>query len=68
MASLEAWKYRVEQLLTKFTHLDNQHIYRQYNTEADDLSKKKNLLQEGTCLAKGFKSCLLIFEHKFRLY
>ena len=38
-ATLEGWKSKVENLLSSFTRLDALHIYREYNQEANALSK-----------------------------
>ena len=40
MVNLDAWCYNTKLLLSTFTHVDISHVYREYNTRADTLSKE----------------------------
>jgi hypothetical protein len=48
VSSLEGWKARILSLSGKFQFITFQHIYRNFNTEADKLSKQAIDDTEGT--------------------
>ena len=39
MVNLDAWCYNTKMLISAFTHVDISHVYREYNTRVDTLSK-----------------------------
>jgi ribonuclease HI len=47
VSSLEGWKQRIQMLRRKFEDIQFYHIYRDYNKEADGLSKQALLAPEG---------------------
>jgi hypothetical protein len=46
MITLQPWLTRIRELSENFQTLKIQHIYREYNREANQLSKKALLLEE----------------------
>ena len=58
--NLESWKQKTKHLVDRFTHLECQHIYRFYNQEAVDMSKKALFLSEGTLVVQEYKNSSLI--------
>ena len=47
MVNLDAWCYNTKMLLSAFTHVDISHVYREYNTRADTLSKARLMKDVG---------------------
>ena len=50
--SLEPWKMKIRELLLGSLQVDIQHTYKEYNEEADLLSKRALLLEEGKNISK----------------
>jgi hypothetical protein len=47
VSTLEGWKLRIASLVNRFSSVQFFHIYREYNMEADWLSKKALIAAEG---------------------
>jgi ribonuclease HI len=47
VTSIEGWKKRIKILIQKFHSIDFQHIYRDFNTDAEFLSKQAMIEPEG---------------------
>ena len=47
VSSIEGWKKRIKLLIQNFLSIDFQHIYRDFNTVADILSKQAMVEPEG---------------------
>jgi hypothetical protein len=61
--NLQPWMSRIRQLSENFQNLKVQHIYREYNREVDQLSKKALQLDEGVLYyAKGMGAHVELFE------
>ena len=68
VASLEDWNEKILQLANQFTLLDNQHIFHDYNSQADDLSKKGLQLEEGTMFIEEYKDNEFISENLYNFF
>jgi ribonuclease HI len=61
--SLQPWMTRIRQMSGSFQNLKIQHIYREFNREADQLSKQALLMEEGILFfAKGMGEQVESFE------
>jgi ribonuclease HI len=47
VSSIEGWKKRIKLLIQNFLSIEFQHIYRDFNTDADNLSKQALIEPEG---------------------
>jgi ribonuclease HI len=47
VCSIEGWKIRTKDLIKKFQYISFHHLYREFNKEADKLSKEALLVPEG---------------------
>lgn len=68
IVDLENWLVRVKALVSHFRVLTFQHIYREYNMVADDLSKKAMGIGTGMIFWEEFKEEFLMESGSLKLY
>ena len=62
VANLEGWQRKVANILSKSTQMDNQHIYREYNKDVNDLSKQALTLEEGKIFVFEYLTDYLVLD------
>ena len=68
MAILEHWKHKIKDLQGKFLSISHQHIFRQFNSEADILSKKAIGCFEGLMIFKEILDKQVVTRGTFQTY
>ena len=58
--TLNSWMNKRKELVLSFSRINFKHIYIEYNTEADGLSKKALKLHEGIIYHQSFKESKLV--------
>ena len=65
--ALEPWKNKVKDLLSDFLQVDIKHTWRDFNQDADYLSKQALQLKEGKICLTFLRNGTTVFSHSFSL-